>query len=154
MAEIPVEVWQVVKDEEGRDILLLRDDRGRLLPIPIGVCEAASIWVRLMPELAAPYLRRPWSHDLMLAMLEQLGAKLERVVIDDYTNSTFYATLYLTHRGKEMIVDARPSDGIALTLRAAATVAVSDEVMFRAGIVPGLDDDTHNWGLDDEFPMT
>ncbi len=56
MADIPVEVWQLVRDEEkNHDVLLLRDERGRLLPIQIGMCEAAAIWVRLAPsELAAP----------------------------------------------------------------------------------------------------
>lgn len=153
MPEIPVEIWPMVRDEEGHDVLLLRDARGRLLPIPIGICEAAAIWVRQRPELSTPYLRRPWSHDLLIALLEWAGATLDRVVVDDYTNGTFYATLYLTYQGRELIVDARPSDGIALGLRTGAPVAVSDDVMFRAAVLqdgPGFDGG--DWETDDDFP--
>ncbi len=108
MADIPVEVWQLVRDEENHDVLLLRDERGRLLTILIGMCEAAAILVRLAPaELAAPYLRRPWSHDLIHALLERMGAQLGRVVIDGFAKETYYATLHLRYRGREMVVDAR-----------------------------------------------
>lgn len=142
MANIPVEVWQLVRDEEGKDVkdvVLLRDEQGRFLPIEIGVCEAAAIWVRLAPDLAAPYLRRPWSHDLMQALLERLGATLERVVIDGFAKNIFYATLYLQCRGTERLVDARPSDAIALALRMSAPILVNDEVMEDAAITPGED---------------
>jgi bifunctional DNase/RNase len=133
VADIPVEIWQLLRDEEEHDVVILRDEEERLLPIAIGVCEAAAIWVKLAPELAAPYLRRPWSHDLMQAMLERLGAKLERVVIDGFTGGTFYATLHLRYREAELVVDSRPSDAIALVLRMPAPLFVNDEVMAEAG---------------------
>jgi len=141
MADIPVEIWQLVRDEEGKDVkdvVLLRDERGRFLPIVIGVCEAAAIWVRLAPDLAAPYLRRPWSHDLMQSLLERLGAGLERVVIDNFANDTFFATLHLRYRDQELVVDARPSDAIALALRMYAPILVNDEVMDETSIPPGI----------------
>ncbi|MHB0937424.1 MAG: bifunctional nuclease family protein [Armatimonadota bacterium] len=140
MADLPVEIWQLVRDEEGKDVkdvVLLRDERGRFLPIVIGVCEAAAIWVRMEPELAAPYLRRPWSHDLMQSLLDRLGAKLERVVIDNFTNDTFFATLHIQYRGRELVVDARPSDAIALALRTFSPILVNDEVMDETSIPPG-----------------
>jgi hypothetical protein len=140
VADIPVEIWQLVRDEEGKDVkdvVLLRDERGRFLPIVIGVCEAAAIWVRLAPDLAAPYLRRPWSHDLMQSLLERLGASLERVVIDNFANDTFFATLHLRYRDQELVVDARPSDAIALALRMYAPILVNDEVMDETHIPPG-----------------
>ena len=137
MADIPVEVWQLVRDEENHDVLLLRDERGRLLTILIGMCEAAAILVRLAPtELAAPYLRRPWSHDLIHALLERMGAQLERVVIDGFTKETYYATLHLRYRGREMVVDARPSDAIALLLRMNGPLLVNAEVMDEHAILP------------------
>ncbi|MHB9107601.1 MAG: bifunctional nuclease family protein [Armatimonadota bacterium] len=140
MADLPVEIWQLVRDEEGKDVkdvVLLCDERGRFLPIVIGVCEAAAIWVRMEPELAAPYLRRPWSHDLMQSLLDRLGAKLERVVIDNFTNDTFFATLHIQYRGRELVVDARPSDAIALALRTFSPILVNDEVMDETSIPPG-----------------
>jgi len=136
MADLPVEIWQLVKDED-KDVVLLRDERGRFLPIVIGVCEAAAIWVRLQPDQAAPFLRRPWSHDLMQSLLERLGAKLERVVIDNFANDTFFATLHIQHRDKELVVDARPSDAIALALRLFSPILVNDEVMDETSIPPG-----------------
>jgi len=151
MADIPVEIWQLVRDEEGKevkDVVVLRDEHGRFLLIVIGVCEAAAIWVRLEPELATQYLRRPWSHDLMQSLLERLGAKLERVVIDNFTNDTFFATLHLQYRDQELVVDARPSDAIALALRTFTPILVNDEVMDEASIPPGGNEGTEppeNW---------
>lgn len=141
MADTLVEVWQLVRDEEDHDVLLLRDEQGRLLPIRIGVCEAAAIWVRLAPEKAAPFLRRPWSHDLIHAMLDRLGAELNRVVIDDFNKDTFYATLHLRQHGKELVVDARPSDAIALLLRMNAPLLVNSEVMDEQAFHPEMGDD-------------
>ncbi|MHB9023730.1 MAG: bifunctional nuclease family protein [Armatimonadota bacterium] len=139
MIDRPVEIWQIVRDEGGHDIVLLRDDRGRLLPIEIGVCEAAAIWVRLAPEAALPWhlrIRRPWSHDLIQALLERLNAKLERVVIDGLTNGTFFATLHVNYFGDELLIDARPSDSIALVLRMHAPLFVNDEVLDMAAFLP------------------
>lgn len=154
MADVPVEVWQIVRDEEGRDVVLLREEQGRVLPIVIGVCEAAAIWVRLSPEVATPYLRRPWSHDLMQAMLERLGAKLERVVIDDFANSTFFATLHLQFRDREMVVDARPSDAIALLLRMRAPLLVNEEVLQETAFFPSAEtsEDDLDFPDDTSFP--
>lgn len=139
VADIPVEIWQLVREGEHKDVkdvVLLRDEQGRFLPIAIGVCEAAAIWVRLAPDLAAPYIRRPWSHDLLQNLLERMDTRLERVVIDAFTNDTFYATLHLLRGDREMVVDARPSDAIALALRMYAPILVNHEVMDEVSIVP------------------
>jgi bifunctional DNase/RNase len=129
MADIPVEVWQLARDEDGQDVVLLRDRPGRVLPIVIDICQAAAMWVVLSPERAKPYIRRPWSHDLLQAMLERLGARLERVVIDGFVNDAYLATLHLIFRDEERLLDARPSDAIALLLRMPAPLFVNDEVM-------------------------
>ena len=138
MADIPVEIWELVRDEQDRDIVLLRDERGRLLPIVIGVCEAMAIWVRLKPDKAGAFVRRPWAHDLIQAMLERLGARLERVVIDGLVDGTFFATLHLYRGEEEVVADARPSDAIALLLRMNASLYVNDEVMEEASIKPDI----------------
>lgn len=138
MANIPVEIWHLVRDESDppHDVVLLRDAAGRILPIVIGICEAAAIWVRLEPEKSARLLRRPWTHDLMQMVLERLGGMLERVVIDDLANGTFFATLHINRQGREVVVDARPSDAIALLLRAPAILEINEEVMNQAAINP------------------
>lgn len=150
MADIPVDVWQLVRDEANHDVILLRDEQGRLLPIRIGVCEAAAIWVRLQPEAATPYLRRPWSHDLLHAMLERLGAHLDRVVIDGFTNETFYATLHLRYHDQEQVVDARPSDAIALLLRMPAPILVNSEVMDEQAFHPDQGEEENGPGFWEE----
>ncbi|HEX2952073.1 MAG TPA: bifunctional nuclease family protein [Armatimonadota bacterium] len=136
MGNIPVEVWQVARDDDGRDVVLLRDAQGRVLSIAIGVCEAAAIWVALARDQQTPYVRRPWSHDLMQSMLERLDAQLQSVVIDGFSNGVFYATLQLAHRGQELFVDARPSDAIALLLRAPAPLFVNADVMDEESVSP------------------
>jgi bifunctional DNase/RNase len=151
VADIRVDVWQVVRDEEGNDVILLRDEQGRVLPIQIGPCEAAAIWVALSPELAASYVRRPWSHDLIHAMLERMGASLERVVIDNFDRGIFFATLHIMYQGQEVIVDARPSDSIALVLRMPAPVFVNDEVMEMAAMHPE-DQDSDDGELWEDMP--
>jgi bifunctional DNase/RNase len=141
MSDIPVSVWQLVRDEEGHDVVLLRDEQGRVLPILIGVCEAAAIWVVLAAEQAKPFVRRPWSHDLMRDMIEQLGARLDRVVIDGFINDHFLATLHLMHREGEVVVDVRPSDAIALLLRVSAPLFVNNEVWDELSVLPEQDGD-------------
>ena len=150
MTEIPVEIWHLARDEQGHDTILLRDEQGRLLPILIGACEAAAIWVALSPEAARPYVRRPWSHDLVLHLIERLTARLTRAVIDGYSNQTYLATLYLQHEQDEVIIDARPSDVMALLLRAAAPLYITTEIMdehaFFPGQIEGDDDDLPDMG--------
>lgn len=101
---------------------------GRVLPIWIGPNEAASIGFAL-EGFKAP---RPMTHDLIGSILRELDAKIDHVTITKVEGSTFYATLYFTRQGRMMHVDARPSDSIALAVRAKAPVFVDDSVMDRA----------------------
>jgi bifunctional DNase/RNase len=132
---IPVKVWRLGRDEKGEDVVILRDESGRVLPIWIAPCEAAAIWLRLEQDQARGLVRRPMTHDLLLAMLERLGIAVERVVVDDLANGTYYATLHLRRDGERFGVDARPSDAIALGIRADAPLFVTDAVMRAGGEV-------------------
>jgi bifunctional DNase/RNase len=116
-------------------IVVLRDAGGtRLLPIWIGIFEANAIALE-MEKVSMP---RPMTHDLVKNLLGLLGAGLTRVVVDNLRGSTFYASIYLTHGGREHRVDARPSDAIALALRAGAPIFVTLDVLERA---QGIADD-------------
>lgn len=110
-------------------IVILRDEVGeRTLPIWVGPVEANAI--ALQVENVEP--PRPMTHDLLRNVMDDLGAKLTRVVISDLRDGTFFAYLEL-HRGDEILfVDARPSDALALSLRTKAPVFVQTEVMDRA----------------------
>lgn len=93
--------------------VVLEDQEGRTLRLVIGPFESLSIGFAL--EGAKP--DRPLTHDLMKNILERMGAEVDRVVIDDLWNNTYYAKLYITQGDKEYEIDARPSDAIALVLR-------------------------------------
>ncbi|KPJ62965.1 hypothetical protein AMK68_04305 [candidate division KD3-62 bacterium DG_56] len=132
---MPVQVWRLGRDEEDEDVILLRDNAGRVLPVWIAPCEAAAIWLRLEHEQVRSVVRRPMTHDLLLAIIERLGMAVERIVIDDLANGTYYATLHLQRNGEPFTIDARPSDAIALSLRAEVPVLVAEEIMRQAGEV-------------------
>ena len=110
-------------------IVILRDTQSQLfLPIWIGVFEANAIALRI--EGVEP--PRPMTHDLLRLVLDQLGAAVEKIVISDLRESTFFAVIHLQHGGTPVTVDARPSDAIALALRANAPIFVLRSVLDKA----------------------
>ncbi len=110
-------------------IVILKDTDGqRVLPIWVGAVEANAVALQI--ENVSP--PRPLTHDLVRAILTELGAELTRVVIHDLSDSTFFAYLELRHNGDTTLVDVRPSDALALALRAKAPVFVHPRVLERA----------------------
>lgn len=110
-------------------IVILKDvDSQLFLPIWIGVFEANAIALRI--EGVDP--PRPMTHDLLRATLEQLGARVEKIVISDLRDSTFFARIHLLREQGEIAVDARPSDAIALALRTESPIFVLRSVMEQA----------------------
>ena len=91
----------------------LQDDEGRDLTISIGPFEAMAISL----VMEGTQLDRPMTHDLLKAVIERMGGDLDRVVIDDLWNATYYAKLYVRLGGEELEIDSRPSDAIALAVR-------------------------------------
>lgn len=127
---VAVEVVGVrVEMPSNSPIVLVRSPGALLLPIWIGPNEAAAIAMALQ-GVAAP---RPLTHDLFVATLAQLGTPLRSVRITRLDDSVFYGELVLGD-GDETLVDARPSDAIALALRAGVPVLVADEVLIEAGV--------------------
>ena len=129
---------QMKVDKLGIDLLthdpvvILKDlDGKRFLPILIGPFEATAIAL----ALEGTQVPRPLSHDLMRAMLEELDATLEQVIIHDIKDSTFFATLVIDADGQRREIDARPSDGIALALRVDAPIFVSDKIALEETVI-------------------
>jgi len=113
-------------------IVILKAEGGtRLLPIWIGLFEANAIAL----EMEKVATQRPMTHDLLKNLVEMLGARVERAVVDNLRDNTFFATIYLTRGGEEHRLDARPSDAIALALRARAPIFVTGDVLARSGRV-------------------
>ncbi len=109
----------------GQAVLVLEEVNGpRLLPVWIGLYEGGSIGM----ALAGQKFPRPLTHDLMLEAIKKLGAKLEKIVITGLKDSTFYADVHIQRDGKEVVLDARPSDSIALAVRENAPIYVAEDV--------------------------
>ena len=110
-------------------IIVLRETQGeRMLPIWVGVFEANAIALQ-MESVETP---RPMTHDLLKSVIEELGGRLERIVVSELKDNTFYATLRLRSQQGALIVDARPSDAIALALRSGARIFVEEAVIQNA----------------------
>jgi hypothetical protein len=124
---VPVNVKGVAYDISGNPIILLTDQEDeKVLPIWIGVLEAHAIAV----ALENISITRPLTHDLMKNICANLGVKISHVVITDLQENTFYAEIYLhqSDKDKEMVIDSRPSDAVALALRTAAPVFLSEKL--------------------------
>jgi bifunctional DNase/RNase len=118
-------------------ILILRDEHGqRMLPIWIGPNEAQAIASQI--ENDAP--QRPMTHDLLRDVIHTLDGTVQKVVVCDLKDNTFYALIHLLVRGDAVTVDARPSDAIALALRTRAPIFVEDTVIDNAKSVESTPD--------------
>ena len=118
-------------------IVILKADGGtRLLPIWIGLFEANAIAL-VMEQITTA---RPMTHDLLKNLVELLDARVERAVVDNLKENTFYASVYLLTGGEERRLDARPSDAIALALRAGAPIFVTRDVLSRSREVEVVED--------------
>jgi uncharacterized protein len=119
----------------NQPIVLLRERGGeRYLPIWIGASEAAAIALSLQ-GVATP---RPMTHDLMKQILEDLSVSVQRIVVTELRDSTFFATIQLVRNGDSYEVSSRPSDAIALAVRTATPIFASEEVLDEAAIlIPG-----------------
>ena len=120
-------------------IVLLREREGdqRLLPIFIGGPEATAIAFAL-ENVSTP---RPMTHDLMRILLEDLGARVDRIVVTDLDEGTFFAEVHIQSNGDSLQVSSRPSDAIALAVRMSTPIFVSEEVLDEAGY-SGNEEDT------------
>jgi bifunctional DNase/RNase len=105
--------------------VLLQDNQGRRVPIWIGRFEAFAISMAIEGE----QLDRPMTHDLIRILLERLGANVERIIIDDLWQDTFYAKISLTRDGETLEVDCRPSDAVAIALRFRAPIYMAESVI-------------------------
>jgi len=127
MAIVEMELNKIRIDENrGEQVIVLKEKKGdRLLPIVIGIMEVTAIKMEVS-GIATP---RPMTHDLFHITLKQLGAKVDRVVITKLQHNTFFAKLVLQIDSRMEEIDARPSDSIALAIRAKAPLFAEEEVL-------------------------
>lgn len=115
-----------------KQVLVLLDEAGgRYLPIQIGRAEASAIIVKLM-KISTP---RPLTHDLICGIVNTLGGRIAQVLINHAERGTYYARIIIDAGGRHLEVDSRPSDAIAIALRANVPIYVSEHVLKQAAIV-------------------
>jgi bifunctional DNase/RNase len=113
-------------------IVILRDQEGqKVLPIWVGIFEANAIALQI-ENISTP---RPMTHDLLRNVIQDLKASVQKIVVCDLQENTFYALIYLGLHGETVAIDARPSDAIALALRTRAPIFVEESVIDNAKTV-------------------
>ena len=130
---VEMELNKIVIDEKRHDqLIVLKEKEGaRILPIVIGLAEASAIKLKISGFQPS----RPLTHDLLHSTIENLEATIDKVIIDKLQENTFHAKLVLkTESGKMKVVDARPSDSIALAVRAHVPIFVEDEVIRQSEV--------------------
>jgi bifunctional DNase/RNase len=122
----------------NRHVVILKDPAGdRYLPIWIGAWEASAIAMRLQGLQA----ERPLTHDLFAAALERLGVRVDRVVISELADETYHARIHMERDGFQVEVDARPSDALALAVRAEVQIFAAEEVLAQAALTSDPDEE-------------
>ena len=149
--EIEVKIRGLMMDpSSGTPIIILKDINSEtMLPIWVGAYEANAIALEI--EKIAP--QRPMTHDLLRNLIVEMGAKVERVVVTDLRENTFFAVIEMkNHSGETIQLDSRPSDAIALALRADCPIYVNEEVIraSRSSISGGEEEASE--GAEDEWP--
>ena len=147
---IPVELVGVrVEVPANTPMVLLREQEGRhrLLPIYIGSPEASAIHYAL-EGIEPP---RPLTHDLFLITLDELGATLDKIVVTEMRDRTFFAELHLTTEAGNKVISARPSDAIALAVRCGAALFAGDELLDEHGQEPPEEPEEDAAEIIDEF---
>ncbi|UCF00092.1 MAG: bifunctional nuclease family protein [Planctomycetota bacterium] len=126
---VEVELSRIIINETSdQQIIVLKERKGeRSFPIIIGIVEIFAIDRRLK-GIQAP---RPMTHDLLGSVIESLGVKVEKIVIDDLRNHTFYAKIHLSTNGRIVKVDSRPSDAIALGVASNAPIYVAEHIFDK-----------------------
>lgn len=142
MVEVSIDSIRVSLMSQHRVVVLKEIGSERYLPIWIGPFEADAITLQLQGVEVA----RPLTHDLLKGVIEKMGATVSHVTVTELKNDTFFARIVMDLDGKSLEIDARPSDAIALAVRAKAPLFVAEEVMDHASIVPeknveGAEDD-------------
>lgn len=148
MERVRVKALLVDTSNNAPVVLLEGEGDNKVMPIWIGQNEALAISLKLQEK----EFERPLTHDLLKSVLDKLNRDLERVVIDDLSNKTYYATLVLKGpEEEEMKVDSRPSDSIALALRTNSPIFVDEEIFEDVAMESPFDEEIEDEVAGEEF---
>ena len=147
MIEVEIDSIRISLISQHRIVMLRDTDSERRLPIWIGPCEAEAITI----ELQDVEIARPVTHDLLKNVIEQMGGTVSHILINELNEQVFYARLFVDADGEMTEIDCRPSDAIAIAVRAKVPIFVDESVMDEAGIFPEADVDEPVEGDDPEI---
>jgi bifunctional DNase/RNase len=136
MVEVVIDSIRVSLMSQHRVVVLKDTAKERYLTIFIGPCEADAITIHLQHLQGGPKPPRPMTHDLLKTVTETLGGEVQQIVINDLREEIYFAELVIDVNGREVRVDSRPSDAIALAVRAEVPIYVAEAVMERAATTP------------------
>lgn len=137
MVEVKIDSVRVSLMSQHRVVVLKDISSERYLTIFIGPCEADAITIHLQHlHRGGPKPQRPMTHDLLLTTLETLGGKVQRIHVNDLRDEIYFAEILVDINGEEVRIDSRPSDAIALAVRAEVPIFVAEGVMERAASTP------------------
>ncbi|MFH1382260.1 MAG: bifunctional nuclease family protein [Chloroflexota bacterium] len=131
MIEMTIDSIRVSLMNYQRVVILKEKVADRYLPIWIGAAEADAIAVKLQ----GVNIPRPLTHDLLRSVIDALGASINSIIVNDLKNDTFFAKIILNVDGKQMEIDSRPSDALALAVRVQVPIYVDESVLDKAGIL-------------------
>ena len=128
--EIEMKIKGLVVDPISKmPIVVLEDiNSERMLPIWIGIFEANAIALKI-ENISTP---RPMTHDLIKTFLDEMDIDIKKIVVNDVRDNTFYALIHCNHNGQSLVIDSRPSDAIALSLRTETPIFVEEDVVDKA----------------------
>ena len=132
MREMSIDSIRMSLMSYQRVVVLKEKASERYLPIWIGPAEAEAIAIQLQ-QMA---VQRPLTHDLLRSVIQALGATVQAIVVHDLANETFFARIVLDIAGRNLEIDSRPSDALALAVRVKVPIYVEDAVLEKAGVVP------------------
>ncbi len=132
MIKVFIDSIRVSLMSQLRVVILKDPTSGKYLPIFIGPCEAEAIAVKLQNM----NVERPLTHDLLKSVITELGGEVQHIVVNDLRQDTFYAQIVVELNEETRVIDSRPSDAIALSVRLDVPIYVEESVMDRAGIMP------------------
>lgn len=144
MIEVEIDSIRISLVTQHRIVMLKEIDGERQVPIWIGPCEADAITIELQDVKVA----RPVTHDLLRNVIGDMGGRVSHVLVKELNDGIFHARLYVDTNGKELDIDCRPSDAIALAVRVNVPIFIAEAVMEEVSILPEPDIQEQEGGAD------
>ena len=130
MQELEIESIRVRQETQQRAVVLRVKDSNLFLPIFVGHFEVEAIRLKLMDI----EVQRPMTHDLLDSIIDNLGATVDKIIVSELKEDTFYAKIIVNYDSRTFEIDARPSDAIALAVRSGASIFAEESVLEKAGV--------------------